>query len=167
MEGDRVWVDFWFVQATAWYIGLDLWIVDCQSKDNKPFIEISGNLEDPEVPCSGPIMTLGTKSNVHYQSLLPTEMLHLEFRRIVTEISNISVNGSQSTPRQPIQADDHNISSSSKEFTAEHKGKVDTKTVKSKNKITNNETDNTPPVVNKQRFVMESSLEKTHLVPNQ
>ena len=66
MEGDRVWVDFWFVQATAWYIGLDLWIVDCQSKDNKPFIEISGNLEDAEVPCGGPIMTLGTKSTVHY-----------------------------------------------------------------------------------------------------
>ena len=148
MEGDRVWVDFWFVQATAWYIGLDLWIVDCQSK------EISGNLEDPEVPCSGPIMTLGTKSNVHYQSLLPTEMLHLEFRRIVTEMSNISVNGSQST----IETD-HNISSSSKEFPAEQKDNVDTKTVQSEHKKPDNEIENTLPVVNKQRVVMESSLE--------
>ena len=34
MINDKIWVDFWFVQATAWYLGLDLWIVDCQSKDD-------------------------------------------------------------------------------------------------------------------------------------
>ena len=31
------------------------------------------------MPCDGPIITLGTKSNVHYQSLLPLEMLHFDF----------------------------------------------------------------------------------------
>ena len=87
MSNDRVWVDIWFVQATAWYLGLDLWIVDCQSKDDTPFIQISGNIEDAEEPCGGPIMTIGTKSNVHYQSLLPTEMLYLDFRETLTDIA--------------------------------------------------------------------------------
>ena len=96
MINDKIWVDFWFVQATAWYLGLDLWIVDCQSKDDIPFIQISGNLENSEMPCAGPVMTIGTKSNVHYQSLLPTEMLHLEFRRIITEVTTKSENNTQS-----------------------------------------------------------------------
>ena len=88
------------MQATAWYLGLDLWIVDCESKENIPFIQISGNIEDPEIPCAGPIMTLGTKSNVHFQSLLPTEMLHLEFNRIVTEITARSEKDKQSNTNQ-------------------------------------------------------------------
>ena len=103
MANDRVWVDIWFVQGTAWYLGLDLWIVDCQSKDDIPFIQISGNIEDSEIPCAGPIITLGTKSNVHFQSLLPTEMLHLEFQRIVTEITAKSENDTQSNSNQMNQ----------------------------------------------------------------
>ena len=79
MARDFTWVDYWFVQATAWYLEFDLWIVATSSTDNSPYIEISGNLEDGSIPCSGPIITLGTKSNSHYQSLLPIEMLHLEF----------------------------------------------------------------------------------------
>ena len=74
LRKDKVWVDYWFVQATAWYLGLDLWIVDCKSRDDKPFIQISGNIDNVEVSCDGPIITLGTKSSCHYQSLLPTEM---------------------------------------------------------------------------------------------
>ena len=106
MSNDRVWVDIWFVQATAWYLGLDLWIVDCQSKDDTPFIQISGNIEDADTPADGPIMTIGTKSNVHYQSLLPTEMLHLDFRRILTEITTRSDNDTLSNQLNPttIQA---------------------------------------------------------------
>ena len=80
MTRDGAWVDYWFVQATAWYLELDVWIVATSSTDSSPCIEISGNLDDAGIPCNGPTITLGTKSNSHYQSLLPIEMLHLEFR---------------------------------------------------------------------------------------
>ena len=90
LSKDKVWVDFWFVQATAWYLQLDLWIVDCESRDDHPFIQVSGNLDNPEVSCGGPIITLGTKSSCHYQSLLPTEIFHLEFDKIL--ISDILSN---------------------------------------------------------------------------
>ena len=80
MSRDGTWVDYWFVQATAWYLELDVWIVATSSTDSSPYIAISGNIEDESIPCKGPIITLGTKSNSHYQSLLPIEMLHLEFR---------------------------------------------------------------------------------------
>ena len=78
MTEDKMWVDFWFVQATAWYLQLDLYIVDCASKDNQPFIPVSGNIGDADIPCDGPTITLGTKPNSHFQSLLPTDMFHLE-----------------------------------------------------------------------------------------
>ena len=77
MLEDKVWVEYWFVQATAWYFNLDLWIVDCASREEHPFIRISGNIENEDEPCAGPTITLGTKSSCHYQSLLPIEMLHL------------------------------------------------------------------------------------------
>ena len=83
LSKDKVWVDFWFVQAAAWYLQLDLWIVDCESRDDHPFIQVSGNLDNAEVSCGGPILTLGTKSSCHYQSLLPTEFFHLEFNKIL------------------------------------------------------------------------------------
>ena len=82
MTGNKVWVDSWFVQATAWYLKLDLWIVDCANRDDHPFIRISGNLENPDTPCDGPIMTIGTKSSCHYQSLLPVEMFHISERQL-------------------------------------------------------------------------------------
>ena len=82
MTENKVWVDSWFIQATEWYLKLDLWIVDCASRDDHPFIRISGNLENPDIPCPGPIMTLGTKSSCHYQSLLPVEMLNMHNKPI-------------------------------------------------------------------------------------
>ena len=81
MKTDKTWVDYWFVQATAWYLQLDIWIVATSSTESSPYIVISGNLGDGNCPSDGPIITLGTKSNIHYQSLLPIEMLHLEFQR--------------------------------------------------------------------------------------
>ena len=58
MTQDKEWVDFWFVQATAWFLQLDLYVVDCASKDNQPFIPVSGNIMDANIPCSGPTITL-------------------------------------------------------------------------------------------------------------
>ena len=80
MTTDRAWVDYWFVQATAWYLQLDIWIIATSSTESNPYIEVSGNLADGDKPSGGPILTLGTKSNSHYQSLLPIEMFHLEFQ---------------------------------------------------------------------------------------
>ena len=79
MTRDGTWVDYWFVQATAWYLELDVWIIATSSTESSPYIAISGNIEDGAIPCDGPIITIGTKSNCHYQSLLPIEMFHLEF----------------------------------------------------------------------------------------
>ena len=81
MTEDKEWVDLWFVHATAWYLQLDLYIVDCASRDNQPFIPVSGNLDDADIPYNGPTITLGTESNSHFQSLLPTDMFHLEFNQ--------------------------------------------------------------------------------------
>ena len=76
--------------------------MDCQNKDDKPFIQISSNLENPDTPCEGPIMTLGTKSNVHFQSLLPTEMLFLEFDRLKIETSMNKSNNILTISTKPV-----------------------------------------------------------------
>ena len=52
MKTDKTWVDYWFVQATAWYFNLVLWIVDCASREEHPFIRISGNIENEDEPCA-------------------------------------------------------------------------------------------------------------------
>ena len=75
MVTDKTWVDFWFIQATAWYLQLDMWIITTSSTYSSPYIEISGNLEECGIPFDRPILLLGTKSNCHYQSLLLIEML--------------------------------------------------------------------------------------------
>ena len=77
MTGNGTWVDVWFVQATAWYLQLDIWIIATSNTENSPYIEINGNIVDD----STPIITIGTKSNCHYQSLLPTEFFHLDFHQ--------------------------------------------------------------------------------------
>ena len=60
---------------------LDIWIIATSNTENSPYIEINGNIKDDTRPCNGPIITLGTKSNCHYQSLIPTEMFHLDFHQ--------------------------------------------------------------------------------------
>ena len=80
MVKDRTWVDSWFVQATAWYLQLDIWIITTSNTENSPYIDVNGNMADGNKPSGGPIITIGTKSNVHYQSLLPIEAFHLGFR---------------------------------------------------------------------------------------
>ena len=61
MTTDKTWVDYWFIQATSWYLQLNIWIVATSSTDTNPYIEISGNLELGSISCDGPIITLGTK----------------------------------------------------------------------------------------------------------
>ena len=59
MTTDRSWVDYWFIQATAWYLQMNIWIVATSSTDDSHYIEINGNLGDENAPCNGPIITLG------------------------------------------------------------------------------------------------------------
>ena len=54
---DRTWVDYWFVQATAWYLQLDIWIVSTTNTDSSPYIDINGNLADGNMSSGGPIIT--------------------------------------------------------------------------------------------------------------
>ena len=60
MTKDQAWVDYWFIQATAWYLELDIWITATSSREDSPYIVISGNLDDANIPCNGPVITLGT-----------------------------------------------------------------------------------------------------------
>ena len=68
------WVDYIFIQSTAWYLHHDIIIVTTTSTETHPYITISGNLVDEKIPCPGIAITIGSKSNVHYQSLLPIEI---------------------------------------------------------------------------------------------
>ena len=47
---DQVWVDYIFIQATAWYLQLDIWIVDTGCTEKDPYIRISGTLMMKEYP---------------------------------------------------------------------------------------------------------------------
>jgi hypothetical protein len=67
-------VDYIFIQSAAWFLGQDIIIVTTTSTEDHPYITISGNLIDEQIPCPGIPLTIGSKSNVHYQSLLPLEV---------------------------------------------------------------------------------------------
>ena len=74
MSRNYEWVDYIFIQATAWYLNHDILIVTTGSTDEHPYITISGNIMDENMPCPGVPFTIGSKLNVHYQSLLPLEV---------------------------------------------------------------------------------------------
>ena len=70
---DKEWVDNMFVQATAWYLNRDIWMISDMATDKHPWMTISGNYLSPDVPCPGVPLLLGYNNGLHYQSLLPTE----------------------------------------------------------------------------------------------
>ena len=65
------WVDYIFIQSTAWFLGHDIIIVTTTSTDRNPYITISGNLSNENLACPGLPLMLGSKTQVHFQSLLP------------------------------------------------------------------------------------------------
>ena len=67
-------MDSIFIQSTAWFLGLYIIIITTTSTEDHPYITISGNLLDEHIPCQGIPLTIGSKSNVHFQSLLPLEV---------------------------------------------------------------------------------------------
>ena len=79
MTRNYEWVDYTFVQSTAWFLGLDIIIVTTTSSEKHPYITISGNLTDENISCPGTEILIGSKSQVHYQSLLPLTVKAKDF----------------------------------------------------------------------------------------
>ena len=72
MSQDKVWADDIFIQATAWYLELDLKIITYTSTPEKPFMTITGGEYSREL--NKPNLYLGyypVPPNQHYQSFLP------------------------------------------------------------------------------------------------
>merc|ERR1712208_221160 len=68
------WSDYIFIQSTAWLLGYDILIVTTTSTESHPYITISGNINDESLPCPGAPLLIGSKSQVHFQSLLPSRV---------------------------------------------------------------------------------------------
>ena len=85
------WVDYIFIQSTAWYLRHDIIIVTTSSTEQHPYMTISGNLDDCNIPCPGIELTIGSKSQVHYQSLLPLTV-KIEKWRVKYEVPEDTIN---------------------------------------------------------------------------
>ena len=68
------WADYIFIQSTAWFLGYDIIIVTTTSTESHPYITISGNMNDESLPSPGIPLLIGSKSQVHFQSLLPSRV---------------------------------------------------------------------------------------------
>ena len=84
MRQNKVWVDYKFIQGTAWYLNHDIMIVTTQSTPDNPYLYVSGNKEDMNIPCPGVPLLIGSQLDLHYQSLLPTD--HAPERGKCTEL---------------------------------------------------------------------------------
>ena len=74
MSQDSKWADDIFIQATAWYLELDIKIITFTSTPKKPFMTISGG--DDSSDFRRPKLYVGyipVRDNEHYQSLLPKD----------------------------------------------------------------------------------------------
>jgi len=75
MRNSTVWADQNFMQATAWLLRVDIKILNSVSKNGMiNYLKYSGNLEEENVPSIVPPMTIGYRTNCHFQSLLPMEV---------------------------------------------------------------------------------------------
>jgi len=75
MKNSAVWANQNFMQATAWLLGVDIKILNSVSINGMiNFLSYSGNLEEDNVPSIVPPMTIGYRTNCHFQSLLPMEV---------------------------------------------------------------------------------------------
>ena len=75
MKNSAVWADQNFMQGTAWLLGVDIKILNSVSRNGIiNYLTYSGNLEEENVPSIVPPMTIGYRTNCHFQSLLPLEV---------------------------------------------------------------------------------------------
>ena len=64
---DTEWADGYFIQATAWYLEMDIQIMDTKCNEVEPYYTIDGDFAGEG--CSD-ILYIGYYSEVHYQSLM-------------------------------------------------------------------------------------------------
>ena len=82
------WVEFIFIQGTAWYLSHDIIIITTSNTEENPYITISGNLADENLPCKGVPLVIGSLTNSHYQSLLPVTRRYQECQIKRTKAAN-------------------------------------------------------------------------------
>ena len=113
MAQDKVWADYIFIQATVWYLKHDIMIITTSNTDENPLITISGNIDDERTPCQNATLTIGSKSNTHFQSLLPIEAFQLSESSKLSQrqekfpCENISQNNQQ--PAVPVSHHDYKL----------------------------------------------------------
>ena len=56
---DKEWADAMFVQATAWYLNRDIFVIPSTAVDVQPWIPFLGNWQGTQVPCPGVPLLLG------------------------------------------------------------------------------------------------------------
>ena len=71
MRQHTVWVDYKFIQGTAWYLGHHIRIVTTQSTPENPYILIDGSQGEDSVPSHHVPLLIGSQLDLHFQSLLP------------------------------------------------------------------------------------------------
>ena len=54
------WVDFIFIQGTAWYLNHDIIIITTSNTEEHPYMASSGNIGDENLPCKGIPLILGS-----------------------------------------------------------------------------------------------------------
>ena len=110
------WVDYIFVQATAWLLQHDIVIISTTAPENHPYVTVSGNIASEIKRCPFPPLTLGCKSNSHYQSLLPKPELpnissfinnHCRENTHKQELSTCNKNRRKLTYAQVVMTDDY------------------------------------------------------------
>ena len=68
---DCNWASGDFVQATAWYLNNEIWIIDTSCTRQHPFIRISGNMDAAaSSPTNVNPLLIGSATGNHFQSLL-------------------------------------------------------------------------------------------------
>ena len=72
MLEERKWVDEPFVQGTAWFLNLDILIVNTSSRSYN--MMVSGNMDNQNEANVGPKLIIGFKAESHYQSLIPKKV---------------------------------------------------------------------------------------------
>ena len=84
---------------TAWYMTLDILILTTSSKPENPFILISGHENTTDASNSDPPLLMGNYTNVHYQSLLPGQIVNLHEKKHESHLLKQSI--SKTNTKEP------------------------------------------------------------------
>ena len=112
---DTEWADAYFIQATAWYLQMNIQIMDTKCREDEPFYRIDGDFTGEG--CTD-ILYIGYVSEVHYQSLL----IDYAERTTQGEASdeNVDEDGSLSLPSVEDQEEEIDIDDDQEELVTDH-----------------------------------------------